>query len=453
MSEGGLPINDTPERGPVRLASMRLKDARYILIAGALAIAVFAAGGAIGWLPGTLLYLIIVLAAAFPRRSRSMRLAGRQKAPVMDWRQAIALPLQAMDEPAYLLRVDGTVKFQNEAAGALFGISEPNTHLSGRIRSPAILGMVQQAMEDDEPRSVDHSERVPSERWFQVRCAPISGAPARDHSGKLYLLTFRDMTEARRMDRMRSDFVANASHELRTPLASLTGFIETIKGPARNDRDAQARFLDIMYEQATRMTRLVDDLMSLSRLEMKTHVAPTDRVDLNRLVAHVTDSMKPLAADMSVTVSLTVPDERVVIQGDRDELIQVLQNLIENACKYGQSGGRVDVAVAILPVDEGGFGTAELRVRDYGPGIAPEHVPRLTERFYRVDIESSRSKRGTGLGLAIVKHILTRHRTRLVVQSALGEGTTFIVRFERQKATPDVTLRLIDMEKQDLKVS
>jgi two-component system, OmpR family, phosphate regulon sensor histidine kinase PhoR len=452
MSEGGLPMNETTERGSVRLASMSLKDARYILIAGALAIAAFAASGAIGWLSGALLYLIIALAAALPRRSRSMRLAARQKAPAMDWRQAIALPLQAMDEPAYLLRVDGTVKFQNEAAEALFGVSEPNTHLSGRIRSPAILGMVQQAMEDDEPRSVDHSERVPSERWFQVRCAPIAGAPARDHSGKLYLLTFRDMTEARRMDRMRSDFVANASHELRTPLASLTGFIETIKGPAKNDRDAQARFLDIMYEQATRMTRLVDDLMSLSRLEMKTHVAPTDRVDLNRLVAHVTDSMKPLAAEMGVTVALTVPDERVVIQGDRDELIQVLQNLIENACKYGQSGGRVDVAVDVLPTDEG-YGSAELRVRDYGPGIAPEHVPRLTERFYRVDIESSRSKRGTGLGLAIVKHILTRHRTRLVVQSTLGEGTTFIVRFERQKTPNDVVLRLIDKDKQGLRVS
>jgi two-component system phosphate regulon sensor histidine kinase PhoR len=239
-----------------------------------------------------------------------------------------------------------------------------------------------------------------------------------------YILSFRDISELSRIDRMRSDFVANASHELRTPLASLRGFIETMQGPAREDPKAQERFLSIMLDQATRMSRLVDDLLSLSRLELRSHIAPDQRVDLVPLIGHVRDSLLPLASDVGVTINLHAPEGIVEVEGDRDELVQVFENLIENACKYGQDGKIVDVWIR----NEAGK-PVEVSVQDYGPGIPAEHVPRLTERFYRVSVADSRSKKGTGLGLAIVKHILTRHRARLIVRSELDKGTDFTVRF------------------------
>jgi two-component system phosphate regulon sensor histidine kinase PhoR len=232
------------------------------------------------------------------------------------------------------------------------------------------------------------------------------------------------MSERKSADRVRVDFVANASHELRTPLASLAGFIETLQGPARDDTVARDRFLGIMREQAERMSRLVNDLLSLSRIEMKAHVRPSDNVDLVAVVRHVVDALEPLARDLGVTIKTETPASTVRVVGDGDELTQVFENLIENACKYGQSGKRVVVMVA---VGEGGAPTVS--VRDFGPGIPAEHQPRLTERFYRVDLEDSRRHRGTGLGLAIVKHILARHQARMTVESKLGEGATFTVSF------------------------
>ncbi|MFL5008643.1 ATP-binding protein, partial [Rhizobium sp.] len=238
------------------------------------------------------------------------------------------------------------------------------------------------------------------------------------------LVRLADLSQARAAERMRVDFVANASHELRTPLASLRGFIETIQGPAKNDLKAQARFLNIMLDQTTRMSRLVDDLLSLSRLELKSHIAPDEKVDLVPLLGHVRDALVPLAKDVGVVINLHLPDGKVEVLGDRDELVQVFENLMENACKYGQEGEVVDVWL------KNGTGQpVEVSIVDKGPGIPAEHVPRLTERFYRVSIEDSRSKKGTGLGLAIVKHILTRHRARLIVKSEVGKGTNFTVRF------------------------
>lgn len=325
--------------------------------------------------------------------------------------------LSALDIPIIVIDGETNVIFANLAAVAQFGAFSERAILSGRIRSPQILDMVAQVIADGRTRTIENAERVPSERWYEVRAAAVEGEG-------LYVLSFRDLTEARRMDRMRTDFVANASHEMRTPLASLVGFIETIQGPARNDPKAQERFLGIMLEQASRMSRLIDDLLSLSRLELRAHVAPTGEVDVAAISRHVIDALRPMADELGVEITLKTPDAPTTVTGERDELIQVMENLIENACKYGQSGKRVDVEVKT----EAG-GTIIANVRDYGPGIERQHVPRLTERFYRVDVDSSRAKKGTGLGLAIVKHILTRHRARLVVTSEPGQGSTFGVRF------------------------
>ncbi len=336
---------------------------------------------------------------------------------------AVSATLAGLDIPVMLLSGDASVLFQNRAAEKAFGEVVIGAHISARLRSPGILDMVAETIATNAPNQIEHSERLPSERVYIVRSAPIDLGGA-GNGERFFLLSFRDISEVRRIDRMRSDFVANASHELRTPLASLRGFIETIQGPAKNDPKAQERFLGIMFDQTTRMSRLVDDLLSLSRLELKSHIAPDEKVDLVPLLGHVRDALVPLATEVGVEINLHLPEGKAEVLGDRDELVQVFENLMENACKYGQEGKVVDVHVKNASGE-----AVEVSIADKGPGIPAEHVPRLTERFYRVNIEDSRSKKGTGLGLAIVKHILTRHRARLIVKSEIGKGTEFTVRF------------------------
>jgi two-component system phosphate regulon sensor histidine kinase PhoR len=370
-------------------------------------------------------FWIVLVAALLNRSAPTSGILSPAKAVVAAGPASDPLvpALNALDMPVLVIAADETVVFQNIAAEKAFGTIPPNTYLAARVRSPGILDMVRETMATGKANQIEHNEQLPSDAVYVVRVAPAE-IPGDGPVKRIFLLTYRDISQARRIDRMRSDFVANASHELRTPLASLRGFIETLQGPARNDLKAQEKFFGIMHEQATRMSRLVDDLLSLSRLELRSHIAPDDPVDLAPLLGHVRDSLLPLAKDLDVTVSLVVPDKPVVVRGERDELIEVFENLIENACKYGQEGKKVDV---ILHGGEGG--EAEVVVKDYGPGIPAEHVPRITERFYRVNVEASRSKKGTGLGLAIAKHILTRHRARLLIHSEVGKGTTFTVRF------------------------
>jgi two-component system phosphate regulon sensor histidine kinase PhoR len=253
---------------------------------------------------------------------------------------------------------------------------------------------------------------------------------------KCMLMTFHDQTPLRRVEEMRADFVANASHELRTPLAALSGFIDTLQGPAKDDAKARERFLGIMHAQATRMARLIDDLLSLSRVELSAHVRPDALVDIVPIIRQVADGLEPLARERQVAIDIELPETTALIAGDREELLRLFENLIENALKYGASGGKVVVS---LSASVAGEGTPEVRVlvRDFGPGIAPEHLPRLTERFYRVDVGDSRAQGGTGLGLSLVKHILNRHRGRLLIESVPKQGATFTACFPQVK-TPAV---------------
>ncbi|MCO5732562.1 phosphate regulon sensor histidine kinase PhoR [Rhizobium sp. SSA_523] len=377
---------------------------------------------AAGWL---LIMICQLLSPAMPMEQDKNTLPPPplpDRDPLSDVSDAYA----ALDLPVILLGEEGQVLFQNSAAERAFEAMEPGSHLSARLRSPGILDMVRETIATGQANQIEHSERHPSERVYILRVAPIASQnPRQDGAGRLFALTAKDISELRRIDRMRSDFVANASHELRTPLASLRGFIETLQGPAKGDPGAHERFLAIMLDQATRMSRLVDDLLSLSRLELKAHIAPSQRVDLVPLIGHVRDALQPLADDLGVDIRMHLPEGKVEVIGDRDELVQVIENLVENACKYGQDGKVVEIH---LRHDQPGR-PVELSVVDRGPGIPAEHVPRLTERFYRVSVADSRSKKGTGLGLAIVKHILTRHRARLIVKSEIGKGTDFTVRF------------------------
>ena len=329
--------------------------------------------------------------------------------------------IAAMPEPAVIVSSDERAAAANKPAlNLLPGLRVGDPFVLG-LRAPDVLDARRRVMASGEAETVQWSERVPVERLFDVYVAPLATA---DGEVVATLITLRDQTEARRVERLRVDFIANASHELRTPLASLSGFIETLQGSAKNDAQARERFLDIMKAQANRMARLIDDLLSLSRIELKAHVQPAHQVDLAPIVRQVADGLQTLARDRGVEVKIAMPPEPISVRGDRDELIRVFENLVENALKYGASGKRVDIAFA----REAGENEALVAVRDYGPGIAPEHVPRLTERFYRVDVTESRAQGGTGLGLALVKHILHRHRGRLNIESTPGKGATFTVR-------------------------
>lgn len=336
--------------------------------------------------------------------------------------------ISALPDPTIVLAPDGRVISFNAQASTMAPALRRGDPVSIALRVPEVVEAIRRAVTSGKAERVEFAERVPADRWSEAFVTPVQDSGSKPGSRPaLLLLSFHDLTPIRRVEEMRADFVANASHELRTPLAALSGFIETLKGPARNDAAARERFLDIMEAQANRMARLIDDLLSLSRIELAAHVRPVTPVDLVPVVRQVVDALQTLARDRGVEVRIDAPGEHLVVPGDRDELIRVFENLIENALKYGSSGKRVDITIA-RGVAQDGSEEAVASVRDYGPGISAEHIPRLTERFYRVDVTGSRALGGTGLGLALVKHVVNRHRGRLVIESKIGQGAAFTIR-------------------------
>jgi len=349
------------------------------------------------------------------------------------WRAVVdALPMAA-----FAVDASGFVVHHNRLVLEHFPKIRNGLAISQVSRNPDLIGAVDRALVSDDMIDVELTERVPVERRVLATVSRLarSAAPSSPH----LLVTFRDLTEQDRLAQMRADFIANASHELRTPLASLRGLVETLQGPAREDPGGRDRFLRMMANQAERMSRLIEDLLSLSRVEMRVHLPPRGIVELNETVAYVCQSLEAIAEAAKANVTLHRCDSPARIRGDREEIVQVLGNLIQNAIKYGPEGGQVDVRVG-RDAPRGLRGARVwVSVRDNGPGIAPEHLPRLTERFYRVNVASSREKGGTGLGLAIVKHILNRHRGELKIDSKLGAGSTFSVIFDELDAGPQET--------------
>jgi two-component system, OmpR family, phosphate regulon sensor histidine kinase PhoR len=338
-----------------------------------------------------------------------------------------------LPDPVVALDRDGRVLALNERARALAPALRQGEPVAFALRMPELIEAIGRAAAEGEEQRVVYFERVPLDRWFETIVMPVKRGP-NAIKPDLVLMTFHDLTPLRRVEEMRADFVANASHELRTPLAALLGFIETLQGSARDDAKARTRFLAIMQEQARRMARLIDDLLSLSRIELNAHRRPDTPVDLVPIVRQVVDGLETLARDRGVTVHIDASNALPVL-GDHDELVRIFENLVENALKYGAAGRRVDIKIG-SGASADGVSEAQVSVRDYGPGIAPEHLPRLTERFYRVDVTESRAQGGTGLGLALVKHILNRHRGRLTIDSAPGEGATFTIHLPTAAAAP-----------------
>jgi two-component system phosphate regulon sensor histidine kinase PhoR len=300
------------------------------------------------------------------------------------------------------------------------GTDAEKKHISAVLRTPEVLEAVERVLAGANPEIIAFSVLVPIQHHYEAHITRTSGP--------LVLVRIRDLTEIRRAEELRADFVANASHELRTPLAAVTGFIDTLRGHAKDDSSARERFLEIMSVEAGRMRRLIEDLLSLTRIELNEHNPPAGEVDVAAVVRDAVAVLAPLAEANRIVIQ-TDADGPLRVVGDRDELTQVFQNLIHNAIKYGRTGGEVRIRFgrAEASSKREGMGQVIVSIQDEGEGISREAIPRLTERFYRVDVKRSRERGGTGLGLAIVKHILNRHHGRLQIESVPGEGSTFSV--------------------------
>ncbi|MBC7769977.1 MAG: hypothetical protein H7124_14440 [Phycisphaerales bacterium] len=350
--------------------------------------------------------------------------------------------LEALPDPALLIDAENRIVSSNAAARRAMQFEARSQFLTSILRHPDVLEAVQAAMRDGETRAVEYESALQVERHTRCYVAPMNWGAER-----AAMLVFHDQTARISTERMRADFLANASHELRTPLASLTLLIETLAGPARDSAADRDRFLAMMQVQADRMRRLIDDLLSLSRIELDEHVPPSDRADLAAVAREVIDALAHMAAERDVRIRLVAPAAPVTVVGERFQLAQVVQNLVDNAAKYTAPGGEVVVEVgeagdreetaaragrrwqeasrvAILaPTAAANISYAYVRVEDSGPGIAAHFLPRLAERFFRVERELGNERGGTGLGLAIVKHIVNRHRGGFLVESQPGRGS------------------------------
>jgi two-component system phosphate regulon sensor histidine kinase PhoR len=327
--------------------------------------------------------------------------------------------LRGLPLPVVLIGEDARILGMNRPAEDIFGAEMTGRHYMSAMRQPEIVALVDRVLAGAEAAQARVTLTGPSrDTIYRVLVAPVARTGIS--------LAFEDITDIEQALAIRRDFVANVSHELRTPLTALAGFIETLKGAARDDAAARVRFLDIMEREAARMNRLVGDLLSLSRVEAEERIRPSELVDVVALSRSVMATLRGMAEDAGVRLELDASAGRIDIPADPDQLTQVLHNLLENAIKYGSGGGVARIEVQMLEYSARLRGAAvAIAISDNGDGIDPIHLPRLTERFYRVDNHRSREKGGTGLGLAIVKHILNRHRGQLQIESTPGQGSTF----------------------------
>jgi two-component system phosphate regulon sensor histidine kinase PhoR len=428
-----------------------LSSAAFAATAAALAAVMLSETDAGGWtFAASLVGAVAALAAAattWPRRGSPEPVETVATAPAdIGFRAA----LEGLPDPVLIVEggeaddfAQRRVLFANAAARALLKVSGTGDALVTALRDPEALEAIDEAIYGRTAGEVAYEPAGAQDRFWRISAAPLASEAALP----LAVVRFRDETDSQRMERMRADFLANASHELKTPLASLQGFIETLKGHARDDERARDRFLDIMASQTARMSRMITDLLSLSRIELSEHIAPHGRADVALAASDVVDALAPLLTGQDAKIEVAGSGEATVV-GDRDQIIQVIQNLTENAVRYSPKGSTVVLSIepgrtlaqaqaptrpeaarlAILTPDrDEGARYVVVRIADRGRGLEREHLPRLTERFYRVEGQKSGASPGTGLGLSIVKHIVNRHKGGLIVESLPGEGTVFSV--------------------------
>ena len=338
-----------------------------------------------------------------------------------------------MPDPAVLLDRAGRVIHLNAAAAQLAPALRKNELAQFALRSPEILTALREAIATTEPGRATYLDHVPVDRWIELIISPVPVPTLFGGTEKCMLMTFHDQTPLRRVEEMRADFVANASHELRTPLAALSGFIDTLQGPAKDDPKARERFLGIMQTQATRMARLIDDLLSLSRVELSAQVRPDTLVDIVPIIRQVAEGLEPLARERQVTVDIDAAGNAGRDRGRSRGVAAAVREPGRERAEIRRVRRQGDGLAHLARCRAKATPEVRVMVRDFGPGIAPEHLPRLTERFYRVDVGDSRAQGGTGLGLSLVKHIVNRHRGRLLIESVPNEGATFTACFPQAK--------------------
>jgi len=425
-----------PERRPQRrlttMTALALSAAVFGLLVWTGAIAPVAALLSVLAIWGTIVWLAGVY------EDRIERLEARRVPESVAPPPAVLLRakiVEGIEDPLLLIDPDKRVLDANRAARNLLGERMLGRDVGLYLRHPDVLDAVTELAAGnggEDVRKIEITYTGAVERIYAVSVSRIANREATAGPMRLtdappfyIVISMHDITQMKRAERMRADFVANASHELRTPLSSLIGFIETLRGPASSDRKASARFLSIMEEEAQRMVRVIDDLLSLSRIEMDKHVRPETRADAGDILRSVANALEPAAKDARKHLEVEISDDLPKLRADADQVFQMVQNLVANAVKYGNSDTTIRLSArASARVPETGEPGVHIAVADEGPGIAAEHLPRLTERFYRVDAARSRKIGGTGLGLAIVKHIVTRHRGHLDIESTPGEGTT-----------------------------
>jgi two-component system phosphate regulon sensor histidine kinase PhoR len=416
---------------PRHIAKRMVLRSTFIWLGIGLGLAGAVALAAPAYAPWILPAAAIFLATAFVMRPRTS--GGDDRVAISKSDSVLGLPALAREvferlpDPLMLVDTSGRVVFANNAMTAVAGTDTQNKPVSAVLRMPAVWQAIERTAMTGESATVRFSFHVPIERHFEAYVARTGQVP------NLTAVLLHDITSAKRAEEARADFIANASHELRTPLAAVSGFIDTLKGHAKDDEKAREKFLDIMSVEAGRMRRLIDDLLSLTRIELNEHVPPSGEVDIAAIARDAATTLQGLAQLDDVTIAVGEAQNLPPVMGERDELIQLFQNLLHNAIKYGRVGGHVWVdfelasGSAYLAGRRSPAAMVAVTIRDDGEGIPREAVPRLTERFYRVDVKRSRERGGTGLGLAIVKHIVNRHQGRLQIESKLGEGSTFTI--------------------------
>lgn len=431
MADQTANSNSGDQKRPVRTGvGARLWRVRWLLLATFSLMCVLLVFGRVTLAEGVAgVFALTIVAALIPHRSRTLRTQMRlTEAPAHGRDEIVAAFAEALGDPCIIVDGRSVIRHLNKAASAQFPRALVGSPITFSLRHPALISAIEKCKSTLAQQQVEVQQTIPNEIWYKVTIAPLDlGGPPATSGQARFVLTLHDLTEQRRIDAMRADFIANASHELRTPLTSVIGFIDTLLGPAANDAEARARFLGIMRQQAERMSNLISDLLSLSRIEQRQRLLPSDQVDLTKLLPEVVEGLHVQAREADVEVKASLPGEACIVVGDRDELYEVFENLLDNAIKYGADGDSVELVLAAK--DAGSF---RVTITDHGEGIESAHVPRLTERFYRVDAESSRKKKGTGLGLAIVKHIVNRHRGQMTIRSTVGEGTSVEVILPRQ---------------------
>ena len=338
--------------------------------------------------------------------------------------------MENLTDPFLLLDSRKRILMANKSAIGMLGAEILRKDISLFIRNPDVNNAIRKTIRTGKSHTVEymHGNVVPRNMLVRLHALDIQGSEDNQENKRYIFLSIYDITLIKQAEQMRVDFVANASHELRTPLASILGFVETLQGPAKNDQQAQERFLRIMHDEASRMTRLVDDLLSLSKIEREAHIPPEGKVHLPTLINSVLETLHMRLKERNMNVTLSNPDNVENITGDFDQLTQVAQNLLDNAIKYGRENTTIEVIlkkhVSEFPIHEE---SVSIAITNKGNGIPAEHIPRLMERFYRVDTARSRSLGGTGLGLAIVKHIIQRHKGHILFESEVNEYTRVTV--------------------------